>query len=81
MRRIINSKKIYIFISEVSIIIIFIYRKLGSVGPVPQKNKLPSPNSVTFKFYLINQSSDSYWVNIWQIDKFRLNEGFKIMKI
>ena len=31
---------------EISIIIILIYRKLGSVGPVQQKIKLPSPYSV-----------------------------------
>ena len=28
---------------EISIIIILIYRKLGSVGPIKQKIKLPSP--------------------------------------
>ena len=28
---------------EISVIIILIYRKLGSVGPVQQKVKLPSP--------------------------------------
>ena len=31
---------------EISIIIILISRKLGSVGPVQQKIKLPSPYSV-----------------------------------
>ena len=30
---------------EISIIIILIYRKLESVGPVQQKIKLPSPNN------------------------------------
>ena len=31
---------------EISIIIILIYQKLGSVRPVQQKIKLPSPNDV-----------------------------------
>ena len=38
-RRIINNKK-YIFISEISIIIILIYRKFGSVGSVQQTKSL-----------------------------------------
>ena len=33
------------FICEISIIIILICRKLGSVGPAQQEIKLPSPNS------------------------------------
>ena len=41
--RIINSKKIYIFIHKISIIIILIYQKVGLVGLVQQKTKLPSP--------------------------------------
>ena len=45
IRRIINSKKKEIFIYEVSIIIIFIHWKLGSVGPVQEKIKLPPPNT------------------------------------
>ena len=34
------------FICEISIIIILICQKLGSVGPVQQKIKLPSPNPI-----------------------------------
>ena len=41
----INSKKKEMFICEISIIIILICQKLGSVGPVQQKIKLPLPNS------------------------------------
>ena len=33
------------FIKEISIIIILVCRKLGSVGPVQQKIKLPSSNN------------------------------------
>ena len=39
-------------IREISIIIILIYHRLGSVGPVQQKIKLPSPN-VFLKFELL----------------------------
>ena len=35
----------YVFTCEVSIIIILIYQKLGSVGPIQQKIKLPLPYS------------------------------------
>ena len=35
---------------EISTIIILIYRKLGSVGPVQQKIKLPSPNTDKFNY-------------------------------
>ena len=38
-------RKTKMFICEISIIIILIYQKLGSVGPVQQKIKLPSPNT------------------------------------
>ena len=45
IRRIINRKKRNIReISIIIIIIILIYQKLGSVVPVQQKIKLPSPN-------------------------------------
>ena len=43
IRRNINSKKKEMYICEISIIIILICRKLGWVGPVQQKIKLPSP--------------------------------------
>ena len=46
------------FICEISIIIIIIvilvWQKLGLIGPVQQKNKLPSPYSFTNKFILYN---------------------------
>ena len=45
IKKIINSKK-KIFIWDVSIFIILIYRKFGSVGPVQQKIKLPSPKTM-----------------------------------
>ena len=46
IRRIINSKKKR-NICKSSVIIILIYRKLGSIGPVKQDIKLPLPNSQT----------------------------------
>ena len=45
---------------EVSIIIILIYQKLGSVGPVQQKIKLPSPYFVmVFNYCLLSLFSDA----------------------
>ena len=38
-----------VFTWEINIIIIFIWRKLGFVGPVQQKIKLPSPNMIGSK--------------------------------
>ena len=35
-----------IFICEIGVIIILIYQNLGSAGPVNQKTKLPSPNTI-----------------------------------
>ena len=51
-----NSKKIEIFSSEVSIIIILIFWKLGSVGPMQQKIKLPSPYLYSSKFSTPSQN-------------------------
>ena len=45
IRRNISIKKKEILICEISIIIILICQKLGSVLPVQQKVKLPSPNA------------------------------------
>ena len=54
MRRIINSKEKEIFKCEISVIIILIYQKLGSVGSVQQKIKLSSPKKEVVTCYAKN---------------------------
>ena len=68
IRRVINSKKKEIFIWEISIIIIIlIYQKFPSLGPVQQKIKLPSPYyyyllfCACVSFFFFSPSSFSSW--------------------
>ena len=49
-------------ICEISIIIILICQKLGSVGPVQQKIKLPSPYELYCTFVLLSKHHIRYVV-------------------
>ena len=58
---------------QISIIIILIYRKLGSVGPIQQKIKLPSPYIQVFVFLnqfsaLVDELQDSLGIAELQIN-------------
>ena len=58
---------------QISIIIILIYRKLGSVGPIQQKIKLPSPHIQVFVFLnqfsaLVDELQDSLGIAELQIN-------------
>ena len=55
------------FFCEISIIIILIFQKLGLIGPVQQKIKLPSPNYLKLYWKLNFQNSTECTISKYSI--------------
>ena len=68
------------FVCEISIIIIFIYGKLRSVGPVQQKIKLSSPNKSKMRYIYVDSTTDTFRYH-WNKDSNRkAEEGVEHMQ-